>query len=647
MLAWIVVGLAAVWRLLRSARPAPLECRILLKSLGGPRTERVALVVSPRVAQPCAVAGRRTTIVLPEALVQQQDQQALRWALAHEWSHVERHDLPWWLASGLVRAIYFYQPLVWWLRGQLQLSQDYLADGAAANLSHSPEDYAEFLTTSSFTRPTLAAGLGIGGRISDLQRRVVMLVDRRRPLERVSPRSWNLATIVAVMLVVGVAAGLAPEEPRQETGKAGPEEAATQPVPAPAPTPTAAPAYGPPQPTPLTSPTLEPTPASDEKPTRAPKFNPTPDKRRVPDLAPAVPDGIIEMQLRKDPEIEMLLRRAADLEARLIGARSTESADRAVVEKQLNSLNELIEKRKTQLRPQLVQSLSAERIPQTLGTAPLGAAALLAPAVPDAKRKIQPGDVLSVVVLDNLDQLPALGSRLLLYPKTSEVIATVDSDGEILLGTRYGTVKVADMTLLQASAFVSNVIQEYIHRRGQQERQRLLKSETTDADKKIMAQAIGDALARLEVNVRVSLAGTGPERTPIPTQIYAPASAVPGAPATYAATAPAPIVAPPPRLNATPASPTVAPYLATIALPPPDKIIAGDTLNIECEPEDAKVKPVVTVEPDGRIAIGVRYGRVNVAGKSLSEAEDIIREAMAKVMKDPQVQVTFGTRGRY
>ena len=162
-----------------------------------------------------------------------------------------------------------------------------------------------------------------------------------------------------------------------------------------------------------------------------------------------------------------------------------------------------------------------------------------------------------------------------------------------------------------------------------------------------MAQAIGDALARLEVNVRVSLAGTGPERTPIPTQIYAPASAVPGAPATYAATAPAPIVAPPPRLNATPASPTVAPYLATIALPPPDKIIAGDTLNIECEPEDAKVKPVVTVEPDGRIAIGVRYGRVNVAGKSLSEAEDIIREAMAKVMKDPQVQVTFGTRGRY
>src|SRR4029079_15615904 len=89
---------------------------------------------------------------------------ALRWALAHEWSHVERGDLAAWNFSALVRCCYFYQPLVWWLRGQLQLCQDYVADAAAARSGEMPEDYAEFLTTSSFTRPPLDAGLGIGRR---------------------------------------------------------------------------------------------------------------------------------------------------------------------------------------------------------------------------------------------------------------------------------------------------------------------------------------------------------------------------------------------------------------------------------------------------------------------------------------------------
>ncbi len=224
MAAWSCLGLLAVWRLMRSAREAPLECRVLLRSLGGPRSDRVALVVSPRVQQPCALLWRRTTIVLPVALVAASDPQALRWALAHEWSHVERGDLAAWNASGLLRWFYFYQPLVWWLRGQLQLCQDYVADAAAARWGDMPEDYAEFLTTSSFTRPTLAAGLGIGGRISDLRRRVIMLVERQ-PLESKSPRHWNLAATPLAVLLVAAAAALAPGGNRLEAGDGRLEEA--------------------------------------------------------------------------------------------------------------------------------------------------------------------------------------------------------------------------------------------------------------------------------------------------------------------------------------------------------------------------------------------------------------------------------------
>ena len=66
---WSLMGLAALWRLLRSARPAEPACRELLRQIAGPSGDRVALVVSPRAIQPCAVAWRPTTIVLGEARV--------------------------------------------------------------------------------------------------------------------------------------------------------------------------------------------------------------------------------------------------------------------------------------------------------------------------------------------------------------------------------------------------------------------------------------------------------------------------------------------------------------------------------------------------------------------------------------------------
>ena len=59
---WSLAGYVAVKRLLASAWPAPPQCRILLRSVGGAPSERVALVVSARAAQPCAVWWRPTTI---------------------------------------------------------------------------------------------------------------------------------------------------------------------------------------------------------------------------------------------------------------------------------------------------------------------------------------------------------------------------------------------------------------------------------------------------------------------------------------------------------------------------------------------------------------------------------------------------------
>ena len=180
--AWLLVGLAGLARIMLTGRPAPPHCRELLGEIAGRGGARVRLIVSRWVHQPFAAAWGRPVIVLPENLCG--DRQSLRWCLAHEWTHVERRDFRVWLLAGVVRVVFFYHPLVWWLRRQLRLCQDFVADAHAAGHAPQPEDYAEFLTVRAAAGSLHPAvvGLGMGFRKSELYRRIVMLV-QNRPIE--------------------------------------------------------------------------------------------------------------------------------------------------------------------------------------------------------------------------------------------------------------------------------------------------------------------------------------------------------------------------------------------------------------------------------------------------------------------------------
>jgi beta-lactamase regulating signal transducer with metallopeptidase domain len=203
--AWWLVGFVALRRVLRAARPAPEWCRKMLSEIAGPAADRVTLLVSPRARQPFTFGWRRAVILLPAEMCNSAlTTPELRWSLAHEYSHVVHGDVCIWSLAGLVRTVYFYQPLCWWLRAQLRLCQDYLADAAAAGVT-SPEAYAEFLTTRAAGRP-LAYGLGIAAGKSDLVRRVAMLVKNRKTLESRCPWWWTAAAAWSAIVVILVAA---------------------------------------------------------------------------------------------------------------------------------------------------------------------------------------------------------------------------------------------------------------------------------------------------------------------------------------------------------------------------------------------------------------------------------------------------------
>jgi beta-lactamase regulating signal transducer with metallopeptidase domain/HEAT repeat protein len=234
MTGWWLAGIIGLLRLIRQSQPAPEFCRHILCDIAGPCGSRVQLLVSHRASQPFTFTWLRPVIVLPHVLVatENEDQRSimadgdwrvddasgtkspaslphspsspLRWCMAHEWSHIARHDTAVWSLAGLVRVLFFFQPPVWWLRRELRLCQDYLADAFAAGES-SPESYAEFLATRALGRP-VAVGLGIGAGKSDLYRRIAMLVRNSRPLETRCPRSWSaMALAFTLMLAVPAA----------------------------------------------------------------------------------------------------------------------------------------------------------------------------------------------------------------------------------------------------------------------------------------------------------------------------------------------------------------------------------------------------------------------------------------------------------
>ena len=203
---WWLVGIVGLVRLLWTSQPAPSRCRELLTEISGGRGDRVRLLVNRRLSQPFASAWGRAVIVLPENLCG--DEQTLRWCLAHEWAHVDGHDFRTWLLAGLARVLFFYQPLLWWLRRQLRLCQDFVADSQAARHAPEVEDYAEFLTaraTAGRLHPAL--GLSMACRKSELYRRVIMLL-KNESLESRTPRLWTVSVTVAALVLVAVVAAV-------------------------------------------------------------------------------------------------------------------------------------------------------------------------------------------------------------------------------------------------------------------------------------------------------------------------------------------------------------------------------------------------------------------------------------------------------
>jgi beta-lactamase regulating signal transducer with metallopeptidase domain len=217
--AWWLLGQFLLWRITRNAQPVPLAIREIFHTISGAAGRGVLLQVGQSVELPFTFTWLRPVIVLPTALCDWGDSDELRFCLAHEWSHVERRDARAWNLAALAGFVLFYQPLFWWLRRQLRLCQDFLADDRAAAVA-SAEDYATYLVRLARGRHTgpILLALGVSDRRSNVFRRIAMLVEDHEPLEHRCRTFWSLGAAVSAAVVMVVASGF-------RLNAAGPPEA--------------------------------------------------------------------------------------------------------------------------------------------------------------------------------------------------------------------------------------------------------------------------------------------------------------------------------------------------------------------------------------------------------------------------------------
>jgi beta-lactamase regulating signal transducer with metallopeptidase domain len=216
---WSVAGVRMVRfaRLMRlaSAPPPELRQRVarLAEALGIRRVPDVVLVpgtVSPLLWAP----GRSARILLPAVLWNRLDEMQRDALLVHELAHLRRGDHRVRLVELAALGLYWWFPVAWMARRQLEDAEERCCDGWVARiLPGSAAGYAGALVEAvAFLSPARAAvppGASGGGQARQLKRRVTMILQGNvaRPLGR---RGFLVVLVCGAALLPLVPGGAEP-----------------------------------------------------------------------------------------------------------------------------------------------------------------------------------------------------------------------------------------------------------------------------------------------------------------------------------------------------------------------------------------------------------------------------------------------------
>ena len=214
--AWIPQALASVWlcgfaigvvswsrrwgrirAALRSASPLHLD-------LAAP----IPIMASRARVEPGVFGVRKPVLLLPEGITAHLTSEQLQAVVAHELCHVRRRDNLTAAIQMLVEAIFWFHPLVWWIRERLVEERERACDEEVLRSIAKPEVYAEGILNvcKFYMQSPLLCVSGVTG--SNLKQRIESIMTHRAAGQLTFARKLLLAaagmTAIAVPVIVGM-----------------------------------------------------------------------------------------------------------------------------------------------------------------------------------------------------------------------------------------------------------------------------------------------------------------------------------------------------------------------------------------------------------------------------------------------------------
>lgn len=194
----LAIGYWAVRRLKRKSQPSSIP---LPRGL----TRDAQIRITDRIGMPMAIGFLHPAILLPKRLVESLSPEELNQVILHESAHLQRNDD--WVAlfERLIRAVFFFQPAVYWIGRQIDREREMATDDWVVAQSGQTRPYAEALARvaefgSTGSAPILATGVG---RRKEIFNRMEALLDSTRSkMPYVSGPLVLAASLLLVFLVI-------------------------------------------------------------------------------------------------------------------------------------------------------------------------------------------------------------------------------------------------------------------------------------------------------------------------------------------------------------------------------------------------------------------------------------------------------------
>ncbi len=191
MIVRLFVGLWSLYKLRQTCSPLDHkglqpELRQLLANLnsGVSRARQVTLATSDRVRVPAAIGIWKPMIVLPAWLLRELSPGDLSIVLHHESAHLRNWDDWTNLVQKLVRAVFFFHPVVWWMESQLSVEREMACDDFVLAKTANPAGYASCLVSlleKSLAERGWTMAQAIVHRARETSLRLARILDSRRP----------------------------------------------------------------------------------------------------------------------------------------------------------------------------------------------------------------------------------------------------------------------------------------------------------------------------------------------------------------------------------------------------------------------------------------------------------------------------------